>query len=79
MTRNPIEANPVTRFALGLAVIVTMSVAAYLVGNFFVALGVPYPGWIGTAVGTVVVFAAFVVLYRRYDATAPRHPDERSN
>ncbi|WP_254544021.1 hypothetical protein [Halomarina pelagica] len=69
MGNNPVEDNFVTRFLLGLAVIFAMMIGGGAIGGAFLSLGVPYGDWLGVAVGSVLVFVAFVVLYRRYDAS----------
>ncbi|MFC4544413.1 hypothetical protein ACFO5R_21010 [Halosolutus amylolyticus] len=69
MGTNPVEENFVTRFLLGFAVIVAMAIGGRAVAAAFVSAGIPYANWLGVAVGAVLVFAAFTVLYRRYDAS----------
>lgn len=69
MGSNPVEANFVTRYLLGFAVIVAMMLGGGAVGAAFRATEVPYGGWIGVTVGAVLVFVGFVVLYGRYDAS----------
>jgi hypothetical protein len=68
MSTNPVDANFVTRFLLGFAVIAAMTVGGRAVGSAFVSVGIPYGEWLGVAVGAMLVFAVFAVLYRRYDA-----------
>ncbi|MDZ7730268.1 MAG: hypothetical protein U5K37_03975 [Natrialbaceae archaeon] len=69
MSTNSIEDNLITRFILGFAVILAMTVGGGAVGGALSALQVPYGAWVGVAFGALVVFAGFVGLYRRYDAT----------
>jgi hypothetical protein len=69
MSLNPVEENVVTRFILGFAVIMAMFAGGGAVGSTLQDSGVPYGGVLGTALGAIVVFLAFVVLYRRYDAS----------
>lgn len=69
VTRNPIERNFLTRFLVGLAVVFGMFLGGGALGWTFLSVGVPYGDWIGTGVGAVLAFAAFAVLYRRYDAS----------
>ena len=66
---NPVENNFVTRFILGFAVIFAMMIGGGAVGWAFSSIGIPYGDWLGVAIGAVVVFAVFAVLYRRYDAS----------
>jgi hypothetical protein len=70
MTTNPVEANPVTRWLLGMAVILAMMVGGGAVGWLARDVAVPYADLLGTLAGAVVVFSLFVVLYRRYHAGA---------
>lgn len=69
MTRNPVERNVVTRFLLGLAVLLGMMVGGAGGAAVFRRLGVPYADWTGVFAGAVVVFLAFAVVYTRYDAS----------
>lgn len=69
MSLNPVEENFVTRFILGFAVIVAMFAGGGAVGSTLQSSEVPYGGVLGTALGAIVVFLVFVVLYRRYDAS----------
>lgn len=66
---NPVEANVVTRFILGLAVIFAMMLGGGVVGRAFETLEFQYAGAIGVAVGALAVLLGFVVLYTRYDAS----------
>lgn len=66
---NPVEANVVTRFILGLGVILAMMVGGGATGQVVGETGIPYGEGAGVAVGALVVFLAFVVVYRRYDAS----------
>lgn len=68
METNPVEANFVTRYILGFAVIVAMMIGAGAVGGGFRALQIPYGGLIGVALGAILVLVAFIILYGRYDA-----------
>lgn len=68
MASNPVEENFVTRFLLGMAVLLAMVLGGGAVGQFFQNAGVPYGDWLGAGLGMIVVFAVFTVLYRRYDA-----------
>jgi len=65
MERPFVERNPITRFLFGLVVIAAMMVGGRIVGEGFLALGVPYGDWIGVGVGAVVVFVVVAVLYSR--------------
>jgi hypothetical protein len=67
MSTNPVEANVVTRFLLGFAVIVAMMFGGGVGGSTLNDTTVPYGGVVGTAIGTLVVFLGFAVMYRRYD------------
>lgn len=69
MASNPVEENFVTRFLLGMAVLLAMVLGGGAVGQFFQNAGVPYGDWLGAGLGMIAVFAAFTVLYRRYDAS----------
>jgi len=69
MTSNPVEDNFVTRFILGLAVIFAMMFGGGAGGVALSALDIPFGRLLGTVIGALLVFAAFAVLYRRYDAS----------
>lgn len=66
---NPVEANFVSRFLLGLAVISAMFVGGGAAGRVFQSTGIQYGGVVGVATGAMLVFAGFTLLYRRYDAS----------
>ncbi|MHB9287697.1 hypothetical protein ACKVMT_11755 [Halobacteriales archaeon Cl-PHB] len=66
MVSTPVENNFVTRFLLGLAVIVAMFVGAEAVGRLFTRLDVPYGTNLGVLVGALLVFLAFAAWYTRY-------------
>jgi hypothetical protein len=66
---NPVERNFVTRYILGFAVIVAMMLGGGAGGYVLQGVDIPYAGVIGTALGALLVFAAFVAWYRRYDAS----------
>ena len=66
---NPVEDNFVTRFILGSAVLFAMMVSGGVVSSGFLSVGIPYGDWFGFAIGVIIVFAVFTVLYRRYDAS----------
>ena len=68
MGRNPIEDSFLASFFLGLGVLFAMAIVGEAIGTLFLDLGVPYARWVGVSVGIIVVFVAFVVLYRRYDS-----------
>jgi hypothetical protein len=68
MSTNPVEANVVTRFILGFAVIAAMMLGGGAGGAALGRLDLPYGGVVGTALGAILVFIGFIVLYRRYDA-----------
>jgi hypothetical protein len=70
MSPNPVERNPVTRFLLGLAVIVGMMVGAQLLAGALLSVEFPYGALVGAVVGSLLVFGGFVVWYARYDAAA---------
>jgi hypothetical protein len=65
MDRPTIEQNPLTRFVFGLLVIAAMMLGGRVVGEGFLALGVPYGDWIGVGVGAILVFVVVAVLYSR--------------
>lgn len=67
---NPVEDNFVTRFILGFAVVFAMLLGGGGGAWVLTSIGIPYGDWLGVAVGAVIVFLVFVVLYRRYDASA---------
>lgn len=67
MSTNPVEANVVTRYILGFAVITAMMFGGGVGGSLLNDTSAPYGGVVGTALGALVVFLGFVVLYRRYD------------
>lgn len=66
---NPVEANVVTRFVLGLGVILAMMVGGGAAGRAVGGTGLPYAEGTGVALGALAVFLGFVVVYRRYDAS----------
>lgn len=68
MGQNPIEDNFGLSFILGFGVLFAMAFVGQAIGMLLLELGVPYARWIGVSIGIIVVFVAFVVLYRRYDA-----------
>lgn len=68
MTRNPVEANPVTRFVVGVVVITAMFAGGAAGGRLLAPLAVPYADLAGVLVGALVVFGTFSVVYARYDA-----------
>jgi hypothetical protein len=70
MGTNPIERNPVTRFLLGVAVVAAMTAGGGAAGWLLDSAGAPAGEYVGVAVGASVVFVAFTVWYRRYDASA---------
>ena len=69
MPSNPVEGNFVTRLLLGLATIMAMFVGGSAVGELLQDTPLPYGGWVGVALGAVLVFVGFTVLYRRYDSS----------
>lgn len=69
MENNPVEDNFVTRFLLGFAVIVALMIGGHAVGTAVLSVGIPYGDWVGVAVGAVLTFVVFTVLYQRYDAS----------
>lgn len=69
MERNPVEATFLGRFVVGLGVILGMFVTGGAVGALLQSSGAPYGDWIGVGLGAVAFFVAFVVAYRRYDAS----------
>lgn len=77
MTQNPVEANPVTRFLLGLAVIFAMMVGGGVVGRALEATTLPYGLQIGVFSGALLVFAGFAALYRRFNASSSADGDGR--
>ena len=68
MSNNPVERNFVTRYILGFAVIFSMMLGGGAVGGAFQSMEIPYGGWIGVAIGAILVFIGFTILYDRYDA-----------
>ena len=64
MSTNPVEDNFVTRFILGFAVLVAISLGAGLGGLLFEAVGVPWG--IGYLLGGLGVFLGFSAWYTRY-------------
>ncbi|WP_049926181.1 hypothetical protein [Halopiger goleimassiliensis] len=72
MEQNVVERNFVLRFALGMAVFLTMAYVGKLFGRALLAYGVPYGDWIGVGVGAVAVFVVFSIGYTRL--TADREP-----
>lgn len=80
MPTNPVEENVVTRFILGFTVILAMMGGGGAVGGFLDTTAAPYGGVLGTALGALLVFVGFTVLYRRYDNSYNEQvkPDEQS-
>ena len=70
MATNPVEANPVTRWLLGMVVILAMMVGGGAVGWLVRDVAVPYADVLGTLIGAIAVFFLVAVLYRRYHARA---------
>lgn len=66
MEQNIIERNFVVRFFVGLGVILTMAYVGEQLGLLLLGYGYPYGGWIGVAIGMVVVFIAFSAMYTLY-------------
>jgi hypothetical protein len=70
MATNPVEENFITRFILGIGVIVAMMVGGGAGGHVLRNLDLPYGGAVGVTLGALFVFIVFIGLYRRYDAAA---------
>lgn len=70
MATNPVEENFITRFILGIGVIVAMMMGGSAGGYVLRTLDLPYGGVVGVTLGALFVFIGFVGLYRRYDAAA---------
>lgn len=68
---NPVKNNFLTRYLFGFAVIVAMMIGGGAVGGVMMNAGIPYEDWIGVAVGAIIVFAAFVVLYPTLNERTP--------
>lgn len=69
MEQNPVEATFVGRFIVGLAVVFGMFATGGAVGALLQSTAVPYGDWVGVGLGAIAFFVAFVVAYRRYDAS----------
>lgn len=69
MSPNPVENNVVTRFLLGLAVILGLFLGGGAGGALLGRFSFPYSTGIGVLLGSLVVFVAFAAWYTRYDAT----------
>lgn len=67
MEQNFVERNFIVSFVLGLGVIMAMAFVGERIALVLLDYGIPYAEWIGVAIGIVVVFTAFVLLYSRYD------------
>jgi len=67
MATNPVEENFVTRYILGLGVILAMMIGGRAVGSVVGSTELPYGGVLGVVLGALLVFLGFTVLYRRYD------------
>jgi hypothetical protein len=78
MANSPVEENIVTQFILGFTVILAMMGGGGAVGGFLDMTSVPYGGVLGTALGALLVFVGFSILYRRYVASYDEQvkPDE---
>jgi hypothetical protein len=74
MATNPVEENFVTRYILGLGVILAMMVGGRAVGSVFGSTGISYGGPLGVVLGAALVFVVFTMLYRRYDRSHRHRP-----
>jgi len=63
MEQNIIERNFIVRFFVGLGVILMMAYMGEQLGLLLLGYGFSYGGWIGVAIGAIVVFAAFAAVY----------------
>lgn len=63
---NPVEANIVTRFLLGLAVILAMFFGGLVGGWVFARTPVPFATVLGVFLGALAVFLLFAIRYARY-------------
>ncbi|ELY40452.1 hypothetical protein C496_11403 [Natronorubrum tibetense GA33] len=66
MEQNIIERNFIVRFFVGLGVILMMAYVGEQLGLLLLAYGFPYGGWVGVAIGMIVVFIAFAAVYTLY-------------
>ncbi len=66
MLPNSVEKNPVTRFILGLVVIICMSLGAQVAMMVLSWVGIPYPNWTGVIVGSLAAFVTFAAIYTHY-------------
>ncbi|MFC4540325.1 hypothetical protein ACFO5R_00020 [Halosolutus amylolyticus] len=62
--QNPIEDDFGLNFILGFEVLFSMAFVGQAIGMLLLELGVPYARWIDASIEIIVVFVAFVVLYR---------------
>jgi len=69
MAQNPVERNFVTRFVLGLGVILAMMAAGGLTGQLFSTFEFPYATAVGVFIGALAAFVVFAAWYTRYDAS----------
>lgn len=67
MSPNPVERNVVTRFLLGLVVVLGMMLGGAAGGSIASGIGVPYGDVGGVLLGAASVFLAFAAWYTRYD------------
>ena len=70
MASNPIEENPVTRWLLGMAVIVGMMLGGAAGAQAFSTFAFPYANVLGVLVGALLVLVGFSVWYTRYHRSA---------
>lgn len=66
MKQNIVERNFVVQFFVGLAVILMMAYVGEQLGLLLLDYGFPYGGWVGVAIGMIVVFIAFAAVYTLY-------------
>jgi hypothetical protein len=64
----PVGRSVLTRYLLGLAVVVAMLLGGGAVGCAALAVALAYDGVLDAVVEGVLVFAGFTFLYDRYDA-----------
>ena len=68
MTENFVERHFVLQAAFIIAVSIGMLYTGEAVSTYFQTQNLPYAGTVGFAIGAVLVFVPFALIYRRYEA-----------
>lgn len=65
MGKTPVERNFITRIILGFVVIFVMLIMGSVIGNVMSSIN-KYAGWLGFAIGAILVFVIFTAMYYNY-------------